>query len=67
MARMKASTQRYLPTPRVKCKRVTFWAGNYGVDLCLEPTGNIQKGGVPNSQVLVLLQIQDVIDVLWLE
>ena len=46
MARMKASTQRYPPTPWAK--RVNFWAGHYGVDLCLEPTGNGQKGGGAN-------------------
>ena len=55
-ARMKAGTQRYLPTPRAK--RENFWAGHYGVDLCLEPTGNGQKGGVSISQVLVLRQFE---------
>ena len=62
---MKASTQRYPQPPRAK--RVNFWAGHYGVDLCLEQTKNDQKGGVPTLQVLVLPQIEDVIDGLWLE
>ena len=62
---MKASTQRYLPTPRAKL--ANFWTGHYVVDLCLETTGNGHNGGVPNSHVLVLLQIEDIIDGLWLQ
>ena len=54
------STQRQLTTTRAK--REYFWACHYEVDLCLEPTGNDQKGGVPTSQVLVILQFEDVID-----
>ena len=37
------------------------------MDLRLEPTGNGQEGGVSTSQVLLLLQFEDVIDGLWLE
>ena len=47
---------------RPRPKRGNFWADHYRVYLCLEPTGNGQKGGVPTLLILVLLQFEDVID-----
>ena len=65
MARMKASTRGYMPTPRPR--RDNSRTGHYGVDLCQKWSGNGQTAGVPTSQVLVPVQIADVIDRLWLE
>ena len=62
---MKASTQRYLPTPRVS--RQISGMATIVWTCAWKPLEMATMAGVPNSHVMVLLQIENVIDGLWLE